>query len=60
MSGVFALGLFIIAIQLTFFKRRKRQINALQRDNVIKTEKITKLNQQINDLIALIDHYERR
>jgi hypothetical protein len=60
MSGVFALGLFIIALQLTFSKRRKRQMDELHRDNVIKAEKITKLNQKINDLIALLDRYERR
>lgn len=60
MSGVFALGLFIIAIQLTLSKRRKRQIKQLEHDNVIKTEKITKLNQKLNDLIASMDRYERR
>lgn len=60
MSGVFALGAFIIAIQLTLAKRQKRQIKQLEHDNVIKTEKIIKLNQKINDLITSMNRYERR
>lgn len=59
MSGVFALGLLIVAYRMTVNKRRDRQIDFLSKKMAEKDTQITILLEKLHELDKAIKYYER-